>query len=237
MAKPQPRSGVNQFYLLLAAIALIGAGTLVWMVMKPKSVSIPVDVQVQVSDTSGFRGYYLGSDSARVEVTEYADYQCPVCADFERVQFPTIRRQLIETGLARWRYRDFPLDNIHRNARLAAHAAACGDEQGKYWDMHRTIYAHHPEWAFTNSDVSGKFHDYAAEAGLDGSRYDACMSSAKYAGRIEASLKEGQQLGVPATPSFVIGGRLYPSSLPSDSIRSLVQAQLAAPAPSAPRTP
>lgn len=228
------RSGVNQFYVLLGAIALIGAGTLAWMVMKPKSVSIPIGAQIELSDTSGFRGYILGSESAPVEVTEYADYQCPACAGFEQVQFPTIYKQLIAPGMVRWRYRDFPLDNLHRNARLAAHAAACANEQGKYWELHRMIYDRHAEWAETNRDMTSKFHQFAVDAGLNGSAYDDCMASARYAGRIEASFQEGQKLGVPATPSFVIGNRLYPNALSSDSIRALVQALIPASPPPAP---
>lgn len=231
----QTRSGVNQFYLLLGAIALVGVGTLAWMVWKPKSVSIPIGAPVEVSDTSGFRGYILGSDSAKVEVTEYADYECPVCAGFEQVQFPTVYKQLIASGMVRWRYRDFPLDNIHKNARLAAHAAACASDQGKYWELHRMIYDRHGEWALTNRDMTGKFHQFAVDAGLNGSAYDDCMSSAKFAGRIEASFQEGQKLGVPATPSFLIGNRLYPSALSSDSIRALVQS-LIPPSPAAPPT-
>jgi protein-disulfide isomerase len=228
----QTRSGVNQFYILLGAIAAIGAGTLGWLVMKPKSVSIPIGAAIEVTDTSGFRGYIIGSDSAPVEVTEYADYECPVCAGFEQVQFPTVYKQLIASGMIRWRYRDFPLDNIHRNARLAAHAAACANDQGKYWEMHRLIYDRHDEWALKNRDMSGKFHELAVDAGLNGSAYDDCMASAKYAGRIEASAQEGQKLGVPATPSFLIANRLYPSAMSSDSIRALVQALIpASPAP------
>ena len=48
---------------------------------------------------------------------------------------PTIEERLIKTGRLRWRYRDFPLQQ-HPFARLAAHSAACADEQGKYWDQH-----------------------------------------------------------------------------------------------------
>jgi protein-disulfide isomerase len=232
----QSRSGVNQFYFLLGAIALIGAGGLAWLVMKPKSVSIPVGVPIEVSDTSGFRGYLLGSDSAPVEVTEYADYQCPACRDFETVQFPAVRRQLIETGKARWRYRDFPLDNIHANARIAAHAAACADAQGKFWEMHRAIYDHQDEWS-PKRDASGSMRELAGTVGLQLDQYDQCMSSARYAARIEASQKEGAQIGVPATPSFVIGGRLYSGSQPSDSIRAWVERATPAAGATPPRTP
>jgi protein-disulfide isomerase len=75
----QAAAGVNRFYLILGAAALAGIAALVYQVQKPKAVSIPVNVSVLTADTAGFRGYFLGSDSAKVEVTEYADYQCPVC--------------------------------------------------------------------------------------------------------------------------------------------------------------
>jgi protein-disulfide isomerase len=59
-------------------------------------------------------------------------------------------------------------------------------------------------------DASGTFRDYARELGLDLAKYDACMASARYAGRIEASKSEGIQVGVTSTPTFLINGRLYP---------------------------
>jgi protein-disulfide isomerase len=216
----QAKPGVNRFYYVLGAAGLAGIAALVYQVQKPKSVSIPVNVTVLAADTAGFRGYLLGSDSAKVEVTEYADYQCPVCQDFESVQFPAVRQQLIETGIVRWRYRDFPLD-MHPNSRIAAHAVACANEQGKFQEMHLALYRNQQEWA-PMKNPAGTFSGYAGTAGADVSRYDECMQSAKYAGRIQASYEEGMKLGVTGTPNFVIGGRLYTTTMPSDSIRAIV---------------
>lgn len=225
----QAQTGMNRFYLTLLGLAILGAGVLAYLVMKPKGISIPANVAVLAADTAGFRGYYLGSDSAKVEVSEYADYECPACRDFETVQFPTVRQQLIESGLVRWRYRDFPLD-IHHQPRVAAHAAACANDQGKLWEMHTVIYERQPEWA-VKRDASGTFRDYAQTLALDLGKYDECMQSARYAGRIEASVQEGLKLGVGSTPTFLIGGRLYAGSLPSDSLKALVTALLPKPAP------
>lgn len=221
--------GMNRFYLLLGALALTGIAALVYQMGKPKSVSIPVNVTVLAADTAGFRGYLLGSDSALVEVSEFADYQCPACQQFETIQFPSVQQQLIATGLVRWRYRDFPLD-MHPHSRVAAHAAACAEEQGKFWELHRAIYEAQPEWS-ASRNAAGKFSGYARQAGLDGAKYDACMESAKYAGRIQASLDEGLRLGVGSTPTFLIGGRLYPGAIGSDSIKALVQSLLPKPTP------
>jgi protein-disulfide isomerase len=220
---------MNRFYLLLGAVALAGIGALVYQMGKPSSVSIPVNVTVLAADTAGFRGYLIGSDSAPVEVSVFADYQCPACGQFENVQWPAVQQQLISTGVVRWRYRDFPLD-MHPHARVAAHAAACANEQGKFWEMHERIYQNQGEWSPARN-AAGMFSDYAKALGLDVAAYDACMKSAKFAGRIQASVDEGNKLGVAGTPTFLIGGRLYQDILGSDSIRAMVRALLPKPAP------
>src|ERR1041385_3764049 len=66
-------SGVNRFYVVLGAGALVGAAALVYLVTRPKAVSIPANVAVLAADTAGFRGYTLGADSAEGEVSEAAD--------------------------------------------------------------------------------------------------------------------------------------------------------------------
>jgi protein-disulfide isomerase len=214
------QAGVKRFYTLFAVLALVGIGVLAYLLLKPSTLSIPANVTVQPSDTTGFHGYLKGSSDAPVEITEYADYQCPFCQTFATLQMPTIEDRLINTGRLRWRYRDFPLQQ-HQFARLAAHSAACADEQGKYWQQHEQIYQNQSEWAAAR-DAGPLFRKYAKTVGLDLGRYDACMKSGKYAGRIQASLNEGVQLGVSSTPTLLVGRRLYQGRLDSDAIIRLV---------------
>jgi protein-disulfide isomerase len=214
------QAGMKRFYVVFGLVAVIGLAILAYLMTRPQTVSIPVDVAVQPSDTSGFRGYLKGSPEAPVEITEFADYQCPFCQTFATLQMPTIEERLINTGRLRWRYRDFPLQQ-HSFARLAAHSAACADEQGKYWPQHNRIYEGQQEWAEAR-DAGSVFRRYAQAIGLDLSRYDACMKAGKYAGRIQASLNEGLQVGVNSTPTLLVGNRLYRGRLDSDAITKLV---------------
>jgi protein-disulfide isomerase len=200
-------SGMNRFYLFLGGAAVAGVAVIGFLTLRKPPISIPANPAIQVTDTSGFHGYVLGSDSARLEVTEYADYQCPACQQWETVQFPTIEERLIRTGKVRWRYRDYPLDQ-HRHARIAAHAAACAAEQGKYWEMNQRIYSWEDDWP-AKTDATGIFRNMARSLGLDMAKYDACMTSAKYAARIQAGALEGRAIGVKSTPTFYINGRLY----------------------------
>src|SRR5919109_5060138 len=151
--------GIKRFYALFAVLALLGVGILAYLLLKPSTVSIPANVAVQPSDTSGFHGYVKGSADAPVEITEFADYQCPFCQTFATLQMPTIEQRLIQTGRLRWRYMDFPLQQ-HPFARLAAHSAACADEQGKYWEQHQRIYEGQSDWA-NSRDAGATFRNYA----------------------------------------------------------------------------
>src|SRR3982750_3718772 len=167
----ETQAGVKRFYTLFAVLALAGVGVLAYLLLKPSTISIPANVTVQASDTSGFHGYVKGSERAPVEITEFADYQCPFCQTFATLQMPTIEQRLIDTGRLRWRYRDFPLQQ-HPFSRLAAHSAACADEQGKYWDQHERIYEGQSEWSEAR-DAGTIFRNYAKANGLDLGRYDA----------------------------------------------------------------
>ena len=223
-------TSLNRFYLILLVVAVAGGGLLFWQVRRGVP-SIPANVTVTAADTAGFQGYFLGNADAPVVITEYVDYQCPGCQTFDMVQFPDIVRQLVETGKVRWRYRDFPLSS-HAFSRLAAHSAACADDQGRYWEQHASIYQGQSNWA-REAEPSGTFRGYAERIGLDLKAYDECMMSAKYAGRIQASYDEGTRVGVTGTPTFLIGDRLYGGLSNSDALKALVDSLT----PATPATP
>ena len=213
--------GSGRFLLVLAAVALAGGAALYLSTRRSGGTGgLPVDVAVQPGDTADFRGYVLGSDTAPVEIIEYADYQCPACNLFESVQFPDVKTRLVDAGRVRWVFRDYPLE-MHPHARVAAHAAACADEQGKFWPMHDRIFATQSAWS-RRGNAARAFLDMARAIGLDAARYEECMSSERFAGRIEASRQQAIAAGAGSTPSFVIGGRIYAGVISYDRIRALV---------------
>jgi len=223
---------MKRFYLLLTAVAVI-AGVLIWKGSQAGSTETPAaggaPVAVTAAD-SAFQGYTLGSDSAPVEIVEYADLQCPHCGEFAVVQFPTIREQLINTGRLRWRFRDFPLNfPWSRTAALAAH---CAGEQGKFWEMTDVMYQAQSDWGRSTKNPSGKFRDMARQIGLDGGRFDACLDSHRYDGRLEASKAQGMALGVGGTPTFFVNGRMKSdNNISSDRFKQIVDSAIAASAP------
>ncbi len=207
------------FYLLLVAVAVIG-GAVLWYGSRGTQASTAAPgTPLPVAAADGFKGYTLGSDSAPIDVTEYSDFECPFCAQFATVQMPVVRSQLIATGRVRWRYRDFPLPT-HAYSRYAALAAQCAGEQAKFWDMHDQLFDHH-QWAQTGKNPRNLFRDFGKAIGLDLDKYDACMDGQRYAGRIQASVQEGEARGVKGTPTFFVNGRLYEGRSTSDDFKAL----------------
>jgi protein-disulfide isomerase len=227
---------MKRFYLLLGVVAVIGAGWLLFSAKGRPALGLSWDGPAPAPAADGFNGYVIGSDSAPVEVVEFLDFECPACSNFAVIQFPTIREQLINTGKARWRSRDYPLAG-HKYSRFAAHAAQCVGEQGHYWEMHDQLFNNHG-WAQTGRDPSSLFRQLAQAAGADVGKYDECMKDGRFAGRIEASRLEGERLGASGTPTFFVNGALVRgNSVPnSDEIARLVeQAAAAAKAPGSSR--
>ena len=227
---------MNRFYVVLGAVAVVLAVTVFAMLKTGGGASAAAAGPPPTVVDDGFRGYSLGSGDAPVEITEYLDFECPVCASFAVIQMPTIKDQLINTGKVRWRYRDFPLPN-HRYSRFSAHAAQCAGAQGRFFEMHDQLFYHH-QWAQTGKDPSRLFRELAQAAAVNLDTYDACMEAGRYAQRIEFSRQEGDQLLVNGTPTFFANGKqLNFRRLPtSDDFKTVVDSIIAH-SPRKPRAP
>ena len=104
-----------------------------------------------------------------------------------------------DTGKLKYVLRDFPLKQIHAHASKLSEAVLCAGDQGKGWEMHNRIFS-----AEKTPDPN-KLSKDAKAIGLDAKAFDACLKAAKYAGKIDDSIKEGSSLGVNGTPAFFLG--------------------------------
>jgi protein-disulfide isomerase len=139
-----------------------------------------------------------GPTDARVTVVEFTDYQCPFCHRAQAVVDKVLQQY---SGKIRFVHLDFPLDG-HAQALPAARAARCAGEQGKFWEYHRGLMT--APGALDAADLQHR----AAALRLDTSSFEACVSSGRYDQAIQASLREGEELGVTGTPAYFVNGRM-----------------------------
>jgi len=140
----------------------------------------------------------LGRSDAPLTIVEFTDYQCPFCQRFHLTTFNELVRNYVDTGRVRYVSRDLPLP-MHEHAKSAAQAARCAGEQTKFWEMRHALIAN------ANRLGDERYTALARELNLDESRFQACVTSQKYADEIQRDMADAYAAGVTATPSFVIG--------------------------------
>jgi protein-disulfide isomerase len=237
VVKPTPKGSVKTarkrspnavFYIALALVAAAGVAALGYVATRGGEAQV-VSLDPNLPPVQS-EGYVIGSPNAPVEVIEFADFECPACAQFALVTEPDIRKRLVESGQVRLRFLDLPLVEIgHRNSPTASLAAACANEQGKFWEMHDEIFAVQDQWESRKTRNPRSVIDpLARRIGLDVARYEQCMNSQRYLANIQAHRRTAEQYRVQQTPSFVIGGKVYPGSLPYDRFKQYVDEARAA---------
>jgi protein-disulfide isomerase len=158
-----------------------------------------------------------GPANAPIELVEFSDFQCPFCFRAH----PTVKQVLNTYGSkVRFVYRNYPLPN-HPNARPAAEAAQCANEQGQFWAYHDRLFADQNKLGETDLKAS------AAALGLDAAKFNACFDSHKYAARVDADTKAGNEAGVNGTPAFFINGRMLSGAQPYDEFKKVIDEELA----------
>jgi protein-disulfide isomerase len=141
---------------------------------------------------------FRGEASASLAIIEYADFECPYCRRFEHDTWPQIRDTYVKTGKVKYFYRDFPL-GFHEHSTSAAQAARCAGEQGKFWEMHDSLFEEPA--ALNTADVQRR----VGALGIDVTRFDACVSGSHPGGTIQKSVAEATQMQISGTPTFLIG--------------------------------
>ncbi len=141
--------------------------------------------------------HVLGPPDAPIQMLESGDYECPYCgAAYPEVE--EVRRVLGHTLL--FAFRHFPLSRVHPHAMLAAEAAEGADAQGRFWEMHGTLFRN--QSALEPTDLV----EYAGALGLDVDRFAADLDQHRFLEKVRRDFLSGARTGVNGTPTFFING-------------------------------
>jgi len=159
----------------------------------------------------------LGPGQAPVTIVEFSDYHCPFCRRAEETLAKILSRYGDKVKLV---FKDFPIDQLHPQARKVHEAARCAADQSKFWEYHRLLFAGTPQATPDQLKAS------AERAGLDLSAFDECFSQGKHQAAVQQEIDEGWSLGVDATPTFFINGRPVSGAQPLDHFIELIDDEL-----------
>ncbi len=156
--------------------------------------------------TGGEDSPFLGKEDAPVTFVEFTDFQCPFCQRHFQQTFSQIKTNYVDTGKIKYVTRHYPL-SFHPNAQKASEAAACAQDQNKFWEMHEELFNKQEEWAnLTAADAATKFKSYAADLGLNAGTFATCLDTGAKTDLVQADLAAGSASGIDGTPGFWVLG-------------------------------
>ena len=163
-------------------------------------------------------GAVRGPATAKVTIIEFSDFQCPFCARVE----PTIDKVIETYGKdVRVAFKQNPLP-MHPNAEPAAMASLAAGEQGKFWEMHKKLFANAQQLDRPSLEK------YAEELGLNVAKFKAALDSGKFKQQIADDQAEAARFGARGTPSFFINGRPFRGAQPFEAFKAVIDKELEA---------
>ena len=187
--------------VIVVALATFGGATMLYRAKRPEVKNIVPESQ-NVPARGDTSAHVRGNPNAAVTLEEFGDFQCPPCG-----QFAGFAEELLREYDSRLRvvFRNFPLP-AHEHAREAALAAEAAGFQGKFWEMHDTLYREQSAWSKA-PNTRELFESYAGTLGLNIDRFKKDMDSDKARERVDSDHALGDFLGVKVTPTLFINNR------------------------------
>jgi protein-disulfide isomerase len=162
-------------------------------------------------------GVRIGSLQAPIQIIEFADFECPFCAQFHTTLKDVEQKYPGKVGVS---FVHFPLPG-HRFAEPAARASECAADQGRFETMQDEL--------FSNQNAFGlkPWSDFAAAAGVaDLDAFGICVKRETPVPRIEEGIRAGEELDVRSTPTIIINGWKLGQPPSADQLQQMVRAIL-----------
>ena len=141
----------------------------------------------------------MGSPSAKVMLIEVSDYHCPYCKRQVQQTFPQLQAEYVKSGKVQYLFVDYPIAQLHPAAARSHEAAACAGDQGKFWELHMSLF----KSPIAKDDAA--LEQQAQAAGLDLEQFKSCLASGRHAASIKDSVARIERLGIGGTPMTLLG--------------------------------
>ncbi len=164
----------------------------------------------------------VGKPDAKVTVNEYFSLTCTHCAAFAQGTFPELKEKLIDPGLVRWVFHDYPLDQVALTAAMVARYLPVD----RYEPFVNALFASQNSWAFNRgAEPTEQLWKVAGLAGMSRATFDKAVSDTDLRTWILKQQQDDQnQWKIDSTPSFVIDNQKYAGEMSYEAFRKLIPA-------------
>ena len=152
----------------------------------------------------------VGNEDAKITIIAYESLTCSHCANFHKNVYPQLKKDFIDTGLAKIEFRHYPLDIIAFNASKIAQCKNDGDSK-----VLEILFDNQQKWVKGNnaSEANDNLKKFIEEQGID-IDFKKCITDKKIEDYVLNDRIEGaKQFKVNATPTIIINNEKFEKSL------------------------
>ena len=161
-----------------------------------------------------------GNENAEITIIAYESLTCSHCADFHKEVYPQLKREYIDTGLAKIEFRHFPLDIAALNA---SKISQCKD--GQNLEILESLYSNQQAWVKgkTIVEINNNLKKFIEKEGFD-IDFDKCINNKEIEDFILNDRIEGvKKFEINATPTIIINNKKFEKSLNYKNLKKLLE--------------
>ena len=161
-----------------------------------------------------------GNDNSRITIIAYESLTCSHCANFHKDVYPLLKKDYIDTGLAKIEFRHFPLDIAAFNA---SKIAQCKQDQSL--EILESLYSNQQSWVKGNSieEVNNNLKNFLKDEGFE-LDFEKCINNKKIEDFVLNDRIEGtKNFKVNATPTIIINNEKFEKSLNYKNLKKTLE--------------
>ena len=151
-----------------------------------------------------------GNENAKITIIAYESLTCSHCASFHEDVYPQLKKDYLDTGLAKIEFRHFPLDIAALNA---SKIVQCN--QGQSLEILNSLYSNQQAWVKgdTIEDINKNLKKFIEREGFN-INFEKCMNDKEIEDFVLNDRIEGvKNFKINATPTIIINNKKFEKSL------------------------
>jgi protein-disulfide isomerase len=205
-------------------LTLLGSAVVAAAMFDPRRAFAQDASVAELAIPGGLGDVWLGPETAKVTIIEYASLTCTHCAHFHEATFPELKKRYIDTGLVRFSLREFPLDPLA----TAGFMLARTDNSSRYYPITDLLFDTQKSWAFVAKPADA-LQQILKQAGFSQDKFESVLKDQKLYDAINAVKTRGMNVfKVDSTPTFFVNGKRMPGAIEIDELEKTIKPLLGA---------
>ena len=162
----------------------------------------------------------VGNNDAKITIIAFESLTCSHCADFHKNVYPELKKEYLDTGLAKIEFRHFPLDIAAFNASKVSQCKNDGDS-----NILNTLFANQQKWVKGNSaeEANKNLKKFLTEEGINVD-FEACINNKEIEDFVLNDRIDGvKNFKVNATPTIIINDKKFEKSLNYKNLKKALE--------------